>query len=210
MVFSETVTGFDASDISLSGTAGATTAIVSGSGAIYTVSVSGMTADGTVIASINAGAAQDTVGNLSTASTSSDNTVTYDTTSPSVTITSSASDPTNTSPIPILVTFDSDVTGFDATDPVIGNGTLSNFTVIDGANYSFDVTPSAFGVVQVDVPQDAAVDAGGNGNLAGSFSITYTSVSSGLREFTIVNDGTDVAFTIPNPGSGADPLFHSV
>ena len=58
-MFSEPVTGFATGDVTLSGTAGATTAIVSGSGANYTVTVSGMTTSGTVIASINAGVAVD-------------------------------------------------------------------------------------------------------------------------------------------------------
>lgn len=75
--FSEPVTGFTGADVALSGTAGATTATVSGSGASYTVAVSGMTTSGTVIATIPANVAQDAAGNLNTASTSTDNTVTY-------------------------------------------------------------------------------------------------------------------------------------
>ena len=77
VVFSESVTGFEDSDVVLSGSAGATTATVSGSGAEYTVSVSGMTSSGTVIADVVAGAATDGT-NDSTASTSEDNTVTFD------------------------------------------------------------------------------------------------------------------------------------
>ncbi len=77
VTFSEDVTGFDASDVQLSGTAGATTAAVSGGPAVYTVEVSGMTADGTVSAALLAGAAVDRAGNHSAASTSTDNTVTY-------------------------------------------------------------------------------------------------------------------------------------
>ncbi|HVO88845.1 MAG TPA: Ig-like domain repeat protein [Casimicrobiaceae bacterium] len=46
------VTGLTASDITVSGTAGATTAVVTGSLANYNVAVSGMTTDGTVIVSI--------------------------------------------------------------------------------------------------------------------------------------------------------------
>ncbi|HEY3015907.1 MAG TPA: Ig-like domain-containing protein [Nocardioides sp.] len=77
VVFSEPVTGFGDADVTLGGTAGATTATVSGTGPSYTVSVSGMTANGTVIASIGAGAAVDGAGNPSAASTSTDNTVTF-------------------------------------------------------------------------------------------------------------------------------------
>ena len=77
VVFTEPVTGFASGDVTLSGTAGATTALVTGSGTTYDVAVSGMTSQGTVIASIPAGAAVDAVGNGNTASTSGDNTVTY-------------------------------------------------------------------------------------------------------------------------------------
>ena len=57
-VFSEPVTGFGGGDVTLTGTAGATTAVVSeiapNDGTTYDVAVSGMTSDGTVIASIAA------------------------------------------------------------------------------------------------------------------------------------------------------------
>ena len=81
-VFSEAVTGFDASnDLSLSGTAGATTSVISGGTSTYNVAVSGMTGSGTVIATIAAGGFNNTViddvGNTSVVSTSTDNTVTY-------------------------------------------------------------------------------------------------------------------------------------
>ena len=85
-VFSESVSGFTDSDLALSGTAGATTASVTevapNDGTTYDVTVSGMTAGGTVIASIPAAAAKDAAGNDNTASTSADNTVTYVTSSP--------------------------------------------------------------------------------------------------------------------------------
>ncbi|WP_374688944.1 ExeM/NucH family extracellular endonuclease [Promineifilum sp.] len=98
VVFSEPVTGFETGDVTLSGTAGATTATVTGSGATYNVAVSGMTGSGTVIASIAAGVAQDAATNLNTASTSTDNTVTYnvlDTTPPDTTITNNPPNPSN-------------------------------------------------------------------------------------------------------------------
>jgi hypothetical protein len=78
VVFSEAVTGFAGTDVALSGTAVPTTATVTPvSATTYTVAVSGMSKSGTVIASIAAGAAQDSAGNLSLAATSTDNTVTY-------------------------------------------------------------------------------------------------------------------------------------
>jgi CSLREA domain-containing protein len=77
VVFSEAVNGFQTGDVTLSGTAGATTATVTGSGSSYNVAVSGMTQSGTVTATIAAGVATDDAGNPNTASTSTDNTVTF-------------------------------------------------------------------------------------------------------------------------------------
>ncbi len=76
VAFDEVVDDFIASDVALSGTAGATTAVVTGGGRYYTVAVSGMTVGGTVTAAIPAARAHDINGNASLASTSSDNTVT--------------------------------------------------------------------------------------------------------------------------------------
>ena len=46
VVFSESVTGFATGDVTLSGTAAATTGTVTGSGTTYNVAVSGMTGSG--------------------------------------------------------------------------------------------------------------------------------------------------------------------
>jgi hypothetical protein len=75
VVFSEPVSDFAKGDVTLSGTAGATTAIVSGSEEDYNVAVSGMTNSGTVIASIAAGVATGPTGKTNEASTSTDNVV---------------------------------------------------------------------------------------------------------------------------------------
>ena len=81
VIFSEAVTDFDdAADVSLSGTAGATTINITGGPTTYNVAVSGMTGNGAVIASIPAGVATDLASKPNNASTSTDNTVTYDTT----------------------------------------------------------------------------------------------------------------------------------
>lgn len=80
VVFSEPVTGFTAGDVALTGTTtgGALAITVTPlTTSTYTVAVSGMAGDGVVIASIPAGAAEDAEGNPNTASTSTDNQVTY-------------------------------------------------------------------------------------------------------------------------------------
>ncbi|MCM3872218.1 MAG: CSLREA domain-containing protein [Pyrinomonadaceae bacterium] len=77
VVFSEPVNGFQTGDVTLSGTAGATTATVTGSGTTYNVAVTGMTTSGTVVATIGSAVATDLNGNPNVASTSLDNTVTF-------------------------------------------------------------------------------------------------------------------------------------
>src|SRR5213596_810164 len=84
-VFSKPVSAFTGAGVTLSGTAGGTkTATVSGGPSTYNVAVSGMTSSGTVLASIPAGVASDAAGNLNTASTSTDNSVTFTPVSPVV------------------------------------------------------------------------------------------------------------------------------
>ncbi len=78
VVFSEPVADFATGDVTVAGTAGGTkTATVTGSGTTYNVAVSGVTTSGTVIATIGQNAANDAATNGNTASTSTDNTVTY-------------------------------------------------------------------------------------------------------------------------------------
>ncbi len=79
VVFDQAVTGFDASDISFTGSAiqGTLVATVSGAGPTYDVSVSGMTSPGTVVASVIEGAAINSSSQTSLASTSTDNAVAF-------------------------------------------------------------------------------------------------------------------------------------
>jgi uncharacterized delta-60 repeat protein/uncharacterized repeat protein (TIGR01451 family) len=80
VVFSEPVTGFTADDVSFAGSTvgrGGLAATVTGEGTTYTVSVSGMPRAGTVTVSIPAGAAFDSGGNSSAASSSTDNSILY-------------------------------------------------------------------------------------------------------------------------------------
>jgi hypothetical protein len=81
-LFSEPVSGFTGADVTITGTAGGTKTVeVTGGPSTYNVAVSGMT-DGTVSATIAAGVAQDGAGNANAESTSTDNTVTFETTAP--------------------------------------------------------------------------------------------------------------------------------
>lgn len=106
----------------------------------------------------------DPAGNISTCSTAS---VSYhlDTTSPTVTLSTVATNPFNSSSITVTAVFSEAVTGFDLSDIVVTNGTASVLSG-SGSNYSFTVTPSALGQVRMNIPVNSAIDHVGNGNLA--------------------------------------------
>ena len=77
--FDQAPTNFTAADVMLGGTAsGVLSTTLSGGPTVYTVTITGMTGTGTITATIEAGAVTDLSGNGNTASTSTDNVVTFD------------------------------------------------------------------------------------------------------------------------------------
>ena len=100
-----------------------------------------------------------------------------DTVKPDVVITSSASDPTAVSPIPVTFTFTEDVTGFVVGDITVGNGTAGSFATVNGSLYTASITPTGAGAVTVDVAGGVCADVTGNtNNAAVQFSILYAGV----------------------------------
>lgn len=171
VVFSETVLDFATGDVTLAGTAGATTATVTGSGTTYNVAVSGMTGSGTVIASINAGRATGYTGNASLASTSTDNTVTYVYSStPSLTLSSVAPDPTtNTAPA------------------IIGTATDTNGT-IGGVYYQIDSTSGSWSNC---VANDGAFD-----EATETFTCTTTALTDGNHTYYVRAQDNDLEYSV--------------
>jgi len=172
VVFNATVTDFATGDVQLSGTAGANTATVTGSGATYNVAVSGMTGSGTVIANILAGRAHDALSNPNNASTSTDNQVTYNVpVGPTVTINQAAgqADPTSSSPINFTVVFSESVADF-ATGDVTLTGTAGATTATvtgSGTTYNVAVTGmTSSGTVIATIAAGVAHDALSNPNNA--------------------------------------------
>src|SRR2546427_1208103 len=159
---------------SITGTAGgAKTVTVSGSGSSYTAAVSGMTTSGTVVATIAAGVATDAAGNGNNASTSTDNTVTFNaphTTPPSVTINQAATqaDPTSSAPINFTVVFSEPVSGFTGGDVAIRGSAGGGKTVcVSGSGSSYTAAVSGMttsGTVVATIAAGVATDAAGNGN----------------------------------------------
>jgi hypothetical protein len=207
VVFNETVTGFTAEDVSLSGTAGAATAVVSGSGATYNVAVSGMTTDGTVIASVPAGGAQDAAGNTNVDSTSSDNSVLYDIAAPSVTINQALSqpDPTNASPINFTVIFSEAVTDFVTGDVDLSGSTASGTLIgtISGGPTTYNVAVSGMtgdGTVIASIPFGAAIDLASRPNgisTSDDNSVTYDNTSPAAPVVVTPADGSSIKDITP-------------
>ncbi len=145
VVFDQPVTGFATGDVTLTGTAGATTGTVTGSGTTYNVAVSGMTSSGTVIATIPAGVCVNGTSDPNTASTSTDNTVTFNLpVAPSVTINQAAAqvDPTSVSPINFTVVFSEAVTGFTTGDVTLTGTAGATTGTVTGSGTTYNVAVS--------------------------------------------------------------------
>ncbi len=208
VVFSEPVVGFAANDVSFTGSTvgGTLVANVTSTGpTTYNVAVTGMTGTGTVVASIPAGAAVDAANNLSTASTSTDNSVTFDATAPGVTINQAAgqADPTNSKPINFTVVFSKPVTGFDAGEVDLSASTVVGTLtpVVTGGPSTYNVAISGTfgdGLVIASIPGDVAQDASGNGNAA-----------STSTDNQVTYDGTPPTVTINQAAGQADPTSGS-
>lgn len=131
VTFSEAVTGFDSTDVTRSGTSSGGTVTVTGSGTTYDISVSGTPTNGTIAFTVPAGRAVDSTGLGNLASTSTDNTVTYDTIAPAVTLTAPAAGAVTNNNTPTLSGAAGDATG-DASIVTarIYNGTGTGGTLV--------------------------------------------------------------------------------
>ncbi|WP_421891879.1 LamG-like jellyroll fold domain-containing protein [Marinoscillum sp.] len=123
---------------------------------------------------------------------------TVDRTVPTVALSSSEPDPTNSGTFTVDVVFSEGVTGLLDTDFVVGNGSASNLVDIDGTNFTVDITAVSDGIVTVDLGSGSATDAAGNGN-------------DGATQFSITVDQTapvvSLSTTEPDPtNSGVIPI----
>ncbi|MBP3958167.1 peptidylprolyl isomerase [Gemmata sp. G18] len=119
-----------------------------------------------------------------------------DTTAPTATVTTTASARTNTNPIALTVSFDEDVTGFDAADLIVTNGTVASVTAQDARTYSVQVTPAGQGPITVTVDANGASDAAGNGNLASNTVVlTFDDVAPAITINTLSTNDTTPTLT---------------
>ncbi|MDB5388337.1 MAG: hemagglutinin/hemolysin-related protein, partial [Planctomycetaceae bacterium] len=197
--FTEAVSGFSASDITLSnGTAGTFKVVDADTYTLLVVPV----ASGVVSVNVAANVAQNTAQNGNTAASAA---VTFDQSSPGLTITPNAT-LTNAGSISFTFQFTEPATGFTASDILLSNGIAGTFTAVDADTYTLSVTPTANGVVGVNVSANAATDLAGNGNLPASASITSDRTAPGLT-ITPNNTATNASpitftFQFTEPVSG--------
>jgi hypothetical protein len=188
LAFDETVTGLAAADFTRTGTAtGCTVGAPSGSGASYTIGVSGCS-DGTVILTLKASTVTDASSNVGPTTPSTASTVTIDRSSPTASLTSPAS-PTNATTLSFGVTFSQAVTGLAAGDFGVG-GTATGCAVGSpsgsGASYTVALTGCSNGSVILTLHADTVTDIAAN-----------TGPSADVSASTVVVDRTGPTVTAP-------------
>jgi len=191
-VFSEAVIGFTSSDVTTGGTAGATTAtvteIVPNDSTTFNVAITGMTNDGIVTATIAAGVAKDTAGINNWKATSIDDTVTYDTTVPTITIGQPSKLITNNEPVSYALTYNGATTVNLSVSDIILNTTKSangTITVENGTT----TTPTiiikdirGIGTIGISIKPGTSSDLVGNLDLGAGPSAVFTLNSSPIFE----------------------------
>jgi len=153
----------------------------------YTVQTGDTSADLNVLSV--AGTIIDVAGNTMTDFTPTTNladnkNIIIDTANPTVEITSSETGTaTKENPIPLTITFDEEVVGFEVTDIVVGNGTADNFVLTANPIFTVDIVPTADGTITVNIKDGVATDLAGNENTEAT-------------QFFIIYDGTAPTFNV--------------
>ena len=165
VVFSEAVSGFVAGDLTV--TNGSASNLQTADNISFTVDIA-PTADGAVSVQVPAGVATSSASSLPNVE-SNVSSVESDSTSPTVSITTTESDPTGVSLIPLTIIFSEPVTGFEASDVTVNLGTIQDFTPnVDNSVFTMNLSTSSQGEHTVDVGGGVASDAAGNPNIAAS------------------------------------------
>ena len=188
VVFSEAINpaSFTAGDITLTGTGTATIGTPTTSDNItWNVPVTATT-DGTIIASMTATKVTDVAGNDNTASTSTDNSVTYDTVAPSLTLTRaigqtaiSGSYSIYFSAVFIEAIDPASFTTGDVTLSGTGTGTVTSVSQINATTFGITVNVLTIGTFILNITTNKYSDPAGNSNITTALSPTVEIVAGG-------------------------------
>lgn len=159
--FVESVSGFTATDLSLS--SGSVESLTDLGNGRFLARVANLV-DGNFTIGLAANSAVDVAGNTNVAAAEFSRTI--DTTAPQPLLTSSELSPTTSSTFTVVVDFGETVTGFSATDVSVVGGTIPN--LVDDGNGRYIVTINAVpnGLVNLVVPSLGARDLADNPSLA--------------------------------------------
>jgi len=165
IVFSEPVEKFSLSDLSIYNGQGSNFRQLDGLSPFFSVFLVDIVPSyqGEISISLPSGVAFDRAGNSNNSSDSLQ--ILYANERPMVTLTSSSPEITDFSPISVDIIFSETMYDFDASDIVVANATIDQFT---GSEYfySISIIPENQGLVTVDIPADAATNQSGLGNIA--------------------------------------------
>lgn len=187
--FSENIKNFNLNDITLVNASASVFNKITDSK--YTALIT-PAAEGTVSISVLAGALQDLSNNDNIASNVYS--IIYDITKPTLSITSTETNPTNSSSFVATFTFSEDVADFDETYLTLSNATSSNFVYINDALFKITITPITDGLVTISVAEDETQDNANNGNVAANFSISVDTVKPTVTITSPVSNPTNNTF----------------
>ncbi len=214
IVFSEPVqaSSFTYDDLTITGTTGSVASLTQIDSTTWDVVISGMTNGDIATVSLLASKVTDLAGNANTASTSTDNQVTYDTTQPTVTVNQAAgqADPTNSNSAQFTIVFSKPVTVLDTSKLQLSGSTsaiISNVAAVSSTTYTVTISSMTNGdTVSLAAAADAATDIAGNASTASTSTdnhVTYDTTAPNATVHTLVtNDSTPVvAGTISDPSA---------
>ncbi|MFN8257010.1 MAG: hypothetical protein U0W24_15045 [Bacteroidales bacterium] len=202
--FSETIQSLNPSDIQLSGTAGATNISVSQQLNIYTLSVTGMTHEGTVIVSLPSGLVFDLAGNGNLASVNTANEIIFQNLplTLEINLAPGQNDITDHEPVLLSVNFNQDVVDFDVTDLEVTGTALAEQIAVSGSGNHYLVQLSSFtsnGEITINLPQDKVHTSFGNSNIETTIidnSVIFnglsfeTTIDLAINQQQLTNSGT--------------------
>lgn len=186
--FDEDVTGFELADIQVAN--GQASAFTSVDANTYTALIT-PTAEGQVTIDVNASVAVNSENSNNTAAIQA--VINYDTTSPILTITNVPAN--SNAAFTATFGFSEDVVGFEASDVVLTNATISAFTTTNSRTYTALITPSSEGQVTLGLAQNAAQDNEGNISLLAAQVTSLFDTTAPTVSFSGVPSNSNAAFT---------------
>ncbi|WP_419195342.1 beta strand repeat-containing protein, partial [Novipirellula herctigrandis] len=191
--FGETVLGFTAGDIAVSG--GSVTNLTDNANGSFTATIDA-SADGTVTVNVAADVADDAAGNANLAA--AEYSVRLDTEA-LVPIIMGLASPTNQSSFDLDIDFGETVNGFALTDVTVAGGTASNLVVGGNGLFTMTISAASDGLLTVDIAAGIAFDTAGNPNFAAT-------------QYAVTVDTATPTPTITGPGipTSSDPFSVSI